>query len=96
MKHSHPNESAQGKTWHSTSGSPYDQAVRQKFAPGRSPRIEELISYSEAAVRLGLPTHRLQYAASKGQLLAVPLPNGSTALVKSQLDSWAKARKQAK
>lgn len=47
---------------------------------------------------------RLEYRRSRGstpsaktimeatELLAVPLPNGATALFKSQLDSWARAR----
>lgn len=72
------------------------QALAQIFGAGKSPRIEELVSYTDASQAYGVPTHQLQYAAARGELLAVPLPNGKTALHEVQLRQWLGSNKRPK
>lgn len=103
-----PNSPRQGKAGHMQnshirdwtqanepqSGNAHRSRVAKVFAHGQSPRVEELVGYTDAARLTGLSTHQLQYATAKGELIAVPLPNGKTALLEAQLKAWLKARER--
>ena len=63
-------------------------ALAAIFGKGKSPKVEELISYTDASQPTGIPVHRLQYATTKGELIAVPMPNGKNALIEANLNQW--------
>jgi len=67
-------------------------ALASIFGKGNSPKVEELISYTDASQATGIPVHQLQYATTKGELIAVPMPNGKNALIEANLNQWLARR----
>lgn len=68
----------------------YRRNLAKVFGGHAPPTLHELIGYTAASQATGIAVHRLQYAAQRGDLVAVPLPDGKHALIKEQLRAWVK------